>query len=88
MGEEAALAHAELLGERADSKALETLRGGDIDGAGQDGFAGAQAFGLAMKDGLAEGLFAALVGRLAGGLSAGMGAQGGGHEDTVTQGTN
>ena len=49
MGEEAALAHAELLGERADGETFEALSGSDIDGAGEDGFAGAEAFGLLPK---------------------------------------
>jgi hypothetical protein len=83
MREEAALAHAELLGERADGEALEALRGSDINGAGEDGFASAQSFGLEMKDGLAEGLFGALAGRLVDGLggelSAGTGAHSDGH---------
>ena len=50
MGEESALAHAQLFGERADGKTFQTLSRGDIDSASEDGFAGAQALGLAAKD--------------------------------------
>jgi len=76
MGEEAALAHSELLGEGADGKTFEALSGGDINRACKDSFAGAQAFGLAAKDGSVKGL--------AGAFFAGPGARSGQHENTVT----
>ena len=88
MGEEAALAHAELLGERADGEAFEALRGGDVNGAGEDGFAGADAFGLFVKEALASRLLGAGFGGLGDRFSAGRRAQSGGHYDTVTQATN
>ncbi len=79
MGEEAALTHAELLGERADGEALEALRGGDINGAREDGFASTRAFGLVGKGSLVDRLSGALACGLAdgltGGFSDGTGAQ-------------
>jgi hypothetical protein len=50
MGEEAAFAHAELLGERTDRKALEAMNRGDIHGADEDGFAGLETAGLAARN--------------------------------------
>jgi hypothetical protein len=47
MGEEAALAHVELFCKGTDSEPLEALDGGDIHGACEDGFARAEATGLA-----------------------------------------
>ena len=47
VGKESALAHAQLFGERADGKTFQTLCGSDIDSAGEDSFAGAEAFRLA-----------------------------------------
>ena len=84
MGEEAALAHAELLGEGANGEAFEALRGSDIDGAGENGFAGAEAFGLAAEGGSVDGPLE----RLAGAFFPGTGAKGLNHENTVTQHTN
>jgi hypothetical protein len=56
MGEEAALAHTELFGEGADGEAFQPLRRGYIHGARENRFAGAQAFGLPVEDGLSERL--------------------------------
>ena len=80
MREEAALAHAKLLGQRAHREPFEALGGGDISGAGEDGFARADALGLVAECGSAD--------KLAGKLSAGpfVGAESNrvGHEETVT----
>jgi len=38
--EQAALAHAEVLGQAAEGQALEAVRGGDLGGAREDGVAG------------------------------------------------
>lgn len=72
MSKEAAFAHAKLLSKRADREALQALRGGNIDGAGKDGFASAEAFGLPAT----AGLFKAFLG--------GRRAQRAGHENTLT----
>jgi hypothetical protein len=56
------------------------LCGGDIHGAGKDGFAGAQTLGLASEHGPVE--------RLGGAFFSGNGAKRARHEDTVTQATN
>jgi hypothetical protein len=55
MGEEAALAHAEFFGEAADGEALEAFEGGDVDGAAEDGVAGAETAGLVARGGLVWG---------------------------------
>ena len=55
VGEEAALAHAEFFGETADGEALEAFDGGNVDGAAEDGVAGADAAGLVSGCGLAWG---------------------------------
>ena len=49
MSKEAALAHVEIFRERADGEALEALDRSNVDGAGEDGFAGAKAAGLAAR---------------------------------------
>jgi len=46
VGKKAALTHAELGGESTEGEALEALDGGNIDGAGEDGFAGSEAASL------------------------------------------
>jgi len=46
VGKEAAFAHAQLRGERANGEAFEPIHRGNIDGAGKDGFAGANSAGL------------------------------------------
>jgi hypothetical protein len=74
--EEAALAHPQLFGEGADGETFEALSGSNIDGAGEDGFAGAQAFGLAAEDRAFEAVFA------------GRRTKGARHEKTLTQDTN
>ncbi len=79
MREEAALAHAELLGKGADGEAFEALRGSDIDGAGEDRIAGTDAFGLFAKDSLEGRLFGAGFGGLGDRFSSGTGTQNGGH---------
>jgi hypothetical protein len=76
VGEEAALAHAQLLGKGADGKALQALRGGDIHGASEYSFASAKAFGLAAEDRLADGVFD------------GTGAENARHSNNVTQSKN
>jgi hypothetical protein len=54
VSEEAALAHAQLLGKAADGEALEALERGDVYGAAQDGFAGAETASLRTGRRLAE----------------------------------
>jgi hypothetical protein len=49
MSKEAALAHVEIFRERADGEALEALDRSNVDGAGEDCFAGAKAAGLATR---------------------------------------
>ena len=80
MGEKTALAHAQLLSERAHGEPFQALSGGDIDGTGEDGFAGAQALGLAPQNGFVDAL--------PDDLFAGFGTKSAGHEDTVTHQTN
>lgn len=60
MSKEAAFAHAELFCEGANGEAFEALCGGDVDGAGEDRFAGAEAFGVATGDGFVGGLTSGL----------------------------
>ena len=47
VGEETALAHLQGFRQTANGEAFQTLQGGDIDGAAEDGFASAKAAGLA-----------------------------------------
>ena len=84
MSEEAALAHAELLGERANGETFQPLSGGDIDGAGKDCFASAQALGLVAEHGSIDTLIDSLFDK----RLAGTRAKGTRHENTVTQDTN
>jgi hypothetical protein len=55
VGEEAALAHAEFFGETADREALKAFERGDVDGAAEDGVAGAETASLVSRGGLAWG---------------------------------
>lgn len=56
VGEKAALAHAEFFSEAADGETLETFDRGDVDGATEDGVAGADSAGLVSRGGVAERL--------------------------------
>ena len=61
VGEEARLAHFQIFSEAADGEAFEAVYGGEIYGAAEDGFAGAEAAGLATRGefgfaGVANGL--------------------------------
>ena len=49
MSEKATLAHVKVFREGANGEALEALDGGNVDGAGNDGFAGTEAAGLAAR---------------------------------------
>jgi len=60
MGEEAAFAHAQLLGKRANGETFQALRGGDIDCTGENSFASTEAFLLSAKHGLMNALVDAL----------------------------
>jgi len=80
MCEEAALAHAQLLGERANGETFQALRGGDIDGTGEYSFASAEAFRLSPQNGFVDAFPHDLF--------AGFGAKSARHKNTVTQHTN
>jgi hypothetical protein len=50
MSEEAALAHAQLLGEGADGETFEAMDGSNVHSASEDGFASAEAAGLVARN--------------------------------------
>lgn len=88
VGEKAALAHTKLLGEGTNGKTFQALSGGYVDGAGKDGFASAEALGLAPEHGFIYGFIYALIDSLFDKRFAGIRAESAGHENTVTQDTH
>src|SRR5271167_1436645 len=84
MGEKAAFAHTKLLSEGTNGKTFQALSGGYVDGAGKDGFASAEALGLASEHRFIDALIDSLFDK----RFAGTRAKNARHENTVTQGTN
>ena len=56
MGKEPTLAHTKLLGERANGETFQSLSGSNIHSAGENSFAGAEAFLLSAEHGLMDAL--------------------------------